>query len=108
MKHTVDTPTPRSSTMRKVIVIAVLMVAICFILYPRPIGADGGHAGHPLVIELDNTFIEKYANRATITSEFTITGISADHPDPKDGEVHNGRGPAEARETLLHARQTQK
>jgi hypothetical protein len=50
-------------------------------LYPRPTGAQNAHAGHPLVIELANEFIKKYANRATITSEFTITGISADHTE---------------------------
>jgi len=77
--------------MRKAIVLAALLAAAaCFLLYPRPTSVDGANAGHPLVIELDNKFIEKYANRATITSEFTITGISANHPDPKDGEVHNG------------------
>jgi hypothetical protein len=69
---------------------AALLAAATFLLYPRPTGAAGGNAGHPLVIELDNEFIDKYANRATITSQFTITGISKDHPDPKDGEVHNG------------------
>src|SRR5262249_53588893 len=40
--------------------------------------------------ELDNEFIAKYANRATITSKYTITGISKDHPDENDGEVHVG------------------
>jgi hypothetical protein len=77
--------------MRKVLVMtALLAAAACFLLYPRPTGAQSANAGHPLVIELDNEFIKKYANRATITSEFTITGISMDHPDAKDGEVHNG------------------
>jgi hypothetical protein len=68
----------------------LLAAAACFLHYPHPSDAAGGNAGHPLVIELDNKFIQKYANRATITSEFTITGISNDHPEPKDGEVHNG------------------
>jgi hypothetical protein len=77
--------------MRKVFVLAALLAAaVCFLLCPRPTGAQNAHAGHPLVIELDNEFINEYANRATITSEFTITGISRDHPDEKDGEVHNG------------------
>jgi hypothetical protein len=74
---------------------AALLAAISFSLCPCPTGAQSGNAGHPLVIELDNQFIEKYANRAIITSDFTITGISADHKDAKDGEVHNG-GWAEA------------
>src|SRR5262245_9693110 len=76
--------------MRKVVVMAALLASAgSFMLYPRSIDAQG-HAGQPLVIELDNKFIETYANRATIASEFTITGISRDHPDPQDGEVHNG------------------
>jgi hypothetical protein len=76
--------------MRKVIVTAVLLAAASpFLLYPRATDAQNA-AGHPLVIELDNKFIATYANRATITSEFTIAGISQDHPDENDGEVHNG------------------
>jgi hypothetical protein len=39
---------------------------------------------------LDNAFIDKYANQATITSEYTITGISSVHPPKNDGEVHIG------------------
>jgi len=70
--------------------LAALLAVGSFLVSPQLTGAGGGHAGHPLVIELDSQFIEKYANRATITSEFTITGISRDHPDPNDGEVHNG------------------
>jgi hypothetical protein len=77
--------------MRTVLGIAALLAAAaCFLLHPRPTGAQSTNAGHPLVIELDNEFITKYANRATITSEFTITGISVDHLPAKDGEVHNG------------------
>jgi hypothetical protein len=68
---------------------ALLAAAGSFLLCPRSTDAQG-QAGHPLVIELDNKFIDTYANRATITSEFTITGISRDHPDEQDGEVHNG------------------
>src|SRR5258707_12938600 len=43
-----------------------------------------------LVIELDNGFIDTYANRATITSEFRIGGIRRVHPPKNDGEVHIG------------------
>src|SRR5262249_28222627 len=85
-----DMLTQGRATMRKVILMAALLAAVgSFLLYPRSTVGQG-HAGHPLVIELDNKFIETFANRATITSEFTITGISKDHPDEQDGEVHNG------------------
>jgi hypothetical protein len=51
---------------------------------------QGKSKGQGLVIELDNEFIEKYAHLATITSDFTIAGISAVHPPKNDGEVHIG------------------
>jgi hypothetical protein len=71
-------------------VLVVLMVAIHPALITGQQAKRGGRAGQPLVIELDNEFIKKYANRATITSDFTITGMSADHKPDKDGEVHVG------------------
>src|SRR5437763_14881629 len=46
--------------------------------------------GQGLVIELDNKFIEKYENQATITSEFKIADISAVHLPKNDGEIHVG------------------
>src|SRR5262249_35617206 len=52
--------------------------------------------GQGLIIELDNNFIKKYENRATITSEFTITGVSRVHTPKNDGEVHIGGWSAEA------------
>jgi hypothetical protein len=69
---------------------------IVFLLLPLPAssqpagGRDPNRQGEGLIIELDNTFIKKYENRATITSEFTITGISAVHLPKNDGEVHVG------------------
>jgi hypothetical protein len=76
--------------MRRVLAITSFFVSVtCFPLrICQPSG--GGHAGQPLIIELDNEFIKKYANRATITSDYTITGISDDHKDKNDGEVHIG------------------
>ncbi|MBO0700346.1 MAG: hypothetical protein J2P46_18250, partial [Zavarzinella sp.] len=46
--------------------------------------------GGGIVIELDNAFIDKYQNRATIETEFTIVKLSAVHPLANDGEVHIG------------------
>src|SRR5207249_4441908 len=66
---------------------------------PRPASSQGNHGqpanhqGQGLILELDNEFIQKYANRATIASEFTIAGISGVHSvamDGNDGEVHIG------------------
>jgi hypothetical protein len=48
------------------------------------------HQGLGVVIELDKEFITKYAHKATMTTEFTIDGISAVHPPKNDGEVHIG------------------
>ncbi len=77
--------------MRKVVALTALLAALaCSLLRPCQTGAQPDKAGKPLIIELDNEFIKKYANRATITSEHTITGISKDHPDKNDGEVHVG------------------
>src|SRR5262245_33312239 len=46
--------------------------------------------GQGLIIELDNTFIDAYENRVTISSEHSITGISSVHKAKNDGEVHVG------------------
>jgi hypothetical protein len=77
--------------MRKVVASTTLLAAMaCSLLRPCQTGAQPDKAGRPLIIELDNKFIKDYANRATITSEYSITGISKDHPDKNDGEVHVG------------------
>jgi hypothetical protein len=63
-----------------------------------PAAGPGDHKrsdtqGSGIVIELDNQFIEDYQNRATITSEFKIAGLSGVHGIGKsgdDGEVHIG------------------
>lgn len=90
--------------MRRYLVPAALAVAVgIFSLLPRPAAsqpvgtASPNPQGQGLVIELDNAFIKKYENLATITSEFTITGISAVHPPKNDGEVHIGGWATEAR-----------
>lgn len=67
---------------------ALGLASLCVLAVPPPVA--GQHAGQPLVIELDNAFIQKYANQATITSVVTISGISATHPPKNDGEVHIG------------------
>src|SRR5262249_2367897 len=65
----------------------VIAAAVCG-LWPRPAvsQAPGGghHQGQGLILELDNEFIKKYENRATITSDFTIAAISAVHPPKND------------------------
>jgi hypothetical protein len=77
--------------MRKIVVLTALLAAIaCALFCPCQSDAQRDPSGHPLIIELDNKFIDDYANRATITSEYTITGISKDHPEKNDGEVHVG------------------
>ena len=81
--------------MRKYRVLVGLAVAAgAFFLLSRPAdeaaAGPGVRQGQGLIIELDNKFIKKYADRATITSEFTMTGISAVHPPKNDGEVHIG------------------
>jgi hypothetical protein len=81
--------------MRKYRVLAsVLAVAVVFPLLARPAAsrpaAQANQQGQGLIIELDNEFIKQFANRATITSEYVISGMSAVHPPDKDGEVHVG------------------
>jgi hypothetical protein len=77
--------------MRKNVVAAALaVVAVFSLLITSQPTSGSAPAGHPLVIELDNAFIKKYADRATITSDFTISGMSAPHPAKNDGEVHIG------------------
>lgn len=74
------------------------LVCISLLHFANAARSQGHHhppenQGQDLILELDNEFIHKYANRATISSEFTITGISAPHAidsDGKDGEVHIG------------------
>jgi hypothetical protein len=77
--------------MRRIFAVAALLIAGAFSLLPAAQPPNvAGHAGQPLVIELDNAFIATYADRATITSAFTIEGISKPHPAKSDGEVHVG------------------
>jgi hypothetical protein len=76
--------------MRTILALTAAVTTAMSLLCGGLSGAGGGNAGHPLIIELDNDFIKTYANRATISSEYTITGISKDHDDDKDGEVHVG------------------
>jgi hypothetical protein len=52
--------------------------------------------GGGIVIELDNEFIKKYENRATIESEFSIVKLSKVHDPADDGEVHVGGWSEEA------------
>src|SRR5262245_40641937 len=68
-------------------------LALCQ-LEPTPAHAQkkgaGGKGQGGVIIELDDDFIEKYAERATITSELRIDGISSVHKPEKDGEAHIG------------------
>jgi hypothetical protein len=70
-----------------------VLAAVVPLLLSRPASLPADHGaqqGQGVVIELDNKFIKDYENRATITSSYTLTGISAVHPPAKDGEVHAG------------------
>ncbi len=74
----------------------LVMVAAALGGTPAVTGADQHSAqGGGIIIELDNAFIEKYQNTATIESAFTIVKLSSVHPPASDGEVHIG-GWAEA------------
>jgi len=44
--------------------------------------------GSGIIIELDNAFITKYMDRATINGDFKPTALSKIHKADKDGEVH--------------------
>ena len=69
---------------------ALVFTALLALLFTyQPVGG-GGHPGQGVVIELDNAFIQKYQDRATITSKFTIAGMSAVHLPKNDGEIHIG------------------
>ena len=59
---------------------------------PPPHMAQGGG----IIIELDNEFIKKYENRATIGSEFSIVKLSKVHAPADDAEVHVGGWSEEA------------
>src|SRR2546421_402973 len=75
----------------------VLAAAILATLPGQPGSAHAAprHAPHAtqgggIVIELDNEFIKKYENRATVESEFSIVKLSKVHNPADDGEVHVG------------------
>ncbi len=75
---------------RNLVLIALAFTGVCSLLLGYQPAGGGGNPGQGLVIELDRGFIDKYADRATITSKFTISGISAVHPAKNDAEVHVG------------------
>jgi hypothetical protein len=83
-------------TVRRAAVAAALAAgALVLGGFPRATPAADKHGPHNtqgggIIIELDNAFIKKYENRATIESEFTIVGLSKVHPPASDGEVHIG------------------
>jgi hypothetical protein len=76
-----------------------LLVALIAVIAPLALGtAQQGDPAHPtqgqgIVIELENAFITKYMDRATIDTEFEPIAMSRDHKVSKggeDGEVHIG------------------
>jgi hypothetical protein len=76
-----------------------LFLAIAFSLVAQSATTQApqdAQQGQGLVIELDNEFIRKYENLATITSEHIVGGVSAPHPAKNDGEVHIGGWSQEA------------
>jgi hypothetical protein len=77
---------------RVLVGLAILVPVFLFLLRPADEAAAGPKTkqGQGIIIELDNKFIKDHENRATITSEFTIAGISAVHKPKNDGEVHIG------------------
>jgi hypothetical protein len=71
-------------------VVTVIPVALLSAGQPQPSHPTQGEG---IVIELENAFIKKYMDRATIDSDFEPIGMSADHRISKggeDGEVHIG------------------
>src|SRR6476659_8958495 len=53
--------------------------------------------GSGITIVLAKDFIDKYANRATIKTDFRVDAVSKVHPASKDGEVHIGGVAVEAK-----------
>jgi hypothetical protein len=85
----------RCSISRAGVVAGLVVMAILLGSAPGTTRAGQKHSPHEaqgggIVIELDNKFIEKYENRATIESEFTIVKLSGVHPPANDGEIHIG------------------
>src|SRR4029079_1007423 len=53
--------------------------------------------GSGITIVLDKDFIDKFADRATIKTDFRVDAVSKVHPASKDGEVHIGGVAVEAK-----------
>ena len=90
----------RVMAVRALVLVPALVVCTWSGANGQPQDAKNPHPkqGSGIVIELDNAFIEKYMDRATMETDFRPVAFSAVHPAKNDGEIHvarvRGRGEA--------------
>jgi len=80
----------RVMAVRALVLLPALVVCTWSGANGQPQDAKNPHPkqGSGIVIELDNAFIEKYMDRATMETDFRPVAFSAVHPAKNDGEIH--------------------
>jgi hypothetical protein len=76
---------------------AFATVAVGLVVAAAPARQEHTKQGEGVTIVLENAFIKKYMDRATIETDFTPIAKSRVHPAKDDGEVHVGGIAAEAK-----------